>query len=702
MVASYIDGHGAVERATSLASLNVSPELRHVFSDSTGTHSYEIVLGNYTWDQALSAAAAQNYHGAVGYLATVTSAAEQQTIQNYLTANPLAVSGIWLGGSDSGVEGQWKWMAGPEVGTQFWNGNANGSAINGAYVNWDLSSAPPQPNTDANAATEDYLWMTVNANWNNLTKFKWGDAPASEKTAYLVEYDTAAPYVNHAHTGSVGIDGAPMQGQTLTATNTLTDADGMGTVSYQWLADGAAIGGGTGSTFTVAQAQVGKAISVAASYTDGHGTVETVFSAATSAATADVVSPTVTLMDAGPINSTGGLLYGFNFSEAVTGFDLTDLNVVNGVASSFTMVDSSHYTAVFTPTSSTSPLNMTVNVGAGAATDTAGNASTAAAQILHSVLWGTSGNDSLTVGTAADTVYLSSGNDTVVMTAATGSTAAATDMVFGFGSGDHLDLKAILGTGGSGYTSTAVADTGAGFVELKNLVLTQGTSTTTVKFDVNFDAATISGSKIAGAVIDLVYDYSKVSAAQVTNTTFVDPTFGTSANVWANVSSNLVSTSSVTANGKIALLADPSISGNPIIDTSGKAFGVTLIVNSLVSTFSIGLESAASGGSTSIITANYVTSNVDVGITKIAGAALGSNGVLQIVADANGVLSTVTDNQFHMATSYDSVNKVTHLLVQYDTNSASGTTALSNVIAMDFDGDVTTTLVPASLTYTFP
>jgi hypothetical protein len=42
------------------------------------------------------------------------------------------------------------------------------------------------------------------------------------------------------------------------------------------------------------------------------------------------------------------------------------------------------------------------------------------------------------------------------------------------------------------------------------------------------------------------------------------------------------------------------------------------------------------------------------------------------------------------------------LLVQYDTNSTFGTTALSSVIAMDFDGDVTATLVPASLTYIFP
>ena len=125
-----------------------------------------------------------------------------------------------------------------------------------------------------------------------------------------------------------------------------------------------------------------------------------------------------------------------------------------------------------------------------------------------------------------------------------------------------------------------------------------------------------------------------------------------------------------------------------------------MTVTGLVSTFAVGLE--AGSGKTSITTVSGSSYDVDVGITKTAGASLGSTGVLQIVADSSGALTTVTDNQFHMATSYDSVNKVTHLLVQYDTNSTFGTTALSSVIAMDFDGDVTTTLVPASLTYTFP
>jgi hypothetical protein len=88
--------------------------------------------------------------------------------------------------------------------------------------------------------------------------------------------------VNDAPTGSVSISGTPTQGQTLTASNTLADADGMGSVTYQWLRDGVNTGA-TGSTYTLTQADVGKAITVLATYTDTGGTTEAVSSAATSA-----------------------------------------------------------------------------------------------------------------------------------------------------------------------------------------------------------------------------------------------------------------------------------------------------------------------------------------------------------------------------------------------------------------------------------
>ena len=86
---------------------------------------------------------------------------------------------------------------------------------------------------------------------------------------------------NDAPTGSVLIEGTAINGNTLTATNTLNDADGLGTITYQWYSGDNAISGATGNTFLVSNAQEGQAISVKASYTDTHGTSESVSSGAT-------------------------------------------------------------------------------------------------------------------------------------------------------------------------------------------------------------------------------------------------------------------------------------------------------------------------------------------------------------------------------------------------------------------------------------
>jgi Flp pilus assembly protein TadG len=82
--------------------------------------------------------------------------------------------------------------------------------------------------------------------------------------------------------GSVTISGTTSQGQTLTAANTLADADGMGTISYQWKADGVNISGATSSSLTLNQAQVGKAVTVTASYIDGSSKLESMESSPTS------------------------------------------------------------------------------------------------------------------------------------------------------------------------------------------------------------------------------------------------------------------------------------------------------------------------------------------------------------------------------------------------------------------------------------
>ena len=109
----------------------------------------------------------------------------------------------------------------------------------------------------------------------------------------------AVTNVNDAPTGSVAISGTPTQGQTLTATNTLADLDGLGVVSYKWLAGGAEIAGATTSTMTLTQAQVGKVVTVKASYTDAGNTLESVISNSTSVIANVNDAPTGTVTIAG-------------------------------------------------------------------------------------------------------------------------------------------------------------------------------------------------------------------------------------------------------------------------------------------------------------------------------------------------------------------------------------------------------------------
>ncbi|RZL10805.1 MAG: DUF4347 domain-containing protein, partial [Rubrivivax sp.] len=98
--------------------------------------------------------------------------------------------------------------------------------------------------------------------------------------------------VNDVPTGSVTVSGTATQGQTLTAGNSLADADGMGTVSYQWLRNGVAISGATSGTYVLTQTDVGTAISVRGSYTDGYGAAESLTSATTASVANINDSPT--------------------------------------------------------------------------------------------------------------------------------------------------------------------------------------------------------------------------------------------------------------------------------------------------------------------------------------------------------------------------------------------------------------------------
>jgi len=154
-------------------------------------------------------------------------------------------------------------------------GTLIGSDLDGDSLNY-LKVTNPLHGSIAISATGNYLYIPE-TNYSGLDNFiyKVNDGKVDSGTATVV---ITINSVNDTPTGSVTISGTATQGQVLTAGNNLADVDGLGSINYQWLADGVNISGATNATLTLTQAQVGKAITVKASYTDLGGTYETVTS----------------------------------------------------------------------------------------------------------------------------------------------------------------------------------------------------------------------------------------------------------------------------------------------------------------------------------------------------------------------------------------------------------------------------------------
>jgi hypothetical protein len=156
------------------------------------------------------------------------------------------------------------------------------------------------------ATGASYLLTPADTGQTLTAVASYTDALGSDESVASAPSATVAN-LNNPPTGSVIVVGTPAVGVSLSAFNNLADADGLGAISYQWFADGVAIGGATGNIFQPTLAEYRKVITVSANYTDQGGYPEAVSS-----------SPTT------PVRNPGDLLQGTPGPDTLTGGDRDD------------------------------------------------------------------------------------------------------------------------------------------------------------------------------------------------------------------------------------------------------------------------------------------------------------------------------------------------------------------------------------------
>lgn len=220
-------------------------------------HFYYPYLTNTSWTTAKANAEASSLFGLQGYLATVTSQAENSFISVLLGQDS------WIGCSDrfseintalgytlyasstntngtnnnANAEGYWYWVTGPERGTQMRTGNDNnqnnyhiGSVISGVYQNW-AGSEPNDWNT-TNFGDEDYGHMYASGGiWNDYPNsssirsvWEYGGMPNDNTNSQIVF--TRNIFINGAPSGTITGGNVTVCSGTNTTVLTLTSSTG--------------------------------------------------------------------------------------------------------------------------------------------------------------------------------------------------------------------------------------------------------------------------------------------------------------------------------------------------------------------------------------------------------------------------------------------------------------------------------------------
>ncbi len=159
-----------------------------------------ITINDTTWTAAENAARyfVMKFNGLDGYLTTITSQQENDFIVAKVGGN------AWIGANDVAVEGEWRWVTGPEAGTLIMTepSDGNNPVYNTSpYYSWQTG----EPNNGG--GTEDYAQL-ISSNTGGLVAGKWNDLNNTggggdyTVTGFVIEYGGIGTPIEAAATSS--------------------------------------------------------------------------------------------------------------------------------------------------------------------------------------------------------------------------------------------------------------------------------------------------------------------------------------------------------------------------------------------------------------------------------------------------------------------------------------------------------------------
>ena len=168
-------------------------DFQFIFND----HTYQVITTSSSWEAASAAARSKTVNGVQGYLAHIDNLQENTAIFDQLMANISSndfgntsspdgggAAYVWIGANDISTEGTWVWV---DDGTQFWQGDKNGSPVDGRFNNWSGGNEPDNWNMQDAAGIALTEFPLDIPSWG--VQSEWNDVNINNNLYYVIEFD---------------------------------------------------------------------------------------------------------------------------------------------------------------------------------------------------------------------------------------------------------------------------------------------------------------------------------------------------------------------------------------------------------------------------------------------------------------------------------------------------------------------------------